>query len=142
MNKSLQIFLFLGIILSSLASMGQGVTTSSINGRVLEGENEPLLGATIVAIHTPTGTTYGSVTDIEGYYRINNMRVGGPYNITITYVGKQDLALTNIFLQLGESEQINANLADSTNALDEIVIQAQRNGIFDSGTILIKVNKN
>ena len=133
MNKLLQIFLFLGIILSSMASMAQGVTTSSINGRVLEGENQPLLGATIVAVHTPTGTTYGSVTDIEGYYRINNLRVGGPYNITITYVGKQDLALTNIYLQLGESEQINATLADSTNALDEIVIQAQRNGIFDSG---------
>ncbi|PRP67509.1 TonB-dependent receptor [Nonlabens agnitus] len=133
MNKSLQIFLFLGIILSSMASMGQGVTTSSINGRVLEGEDQPLLGATIVAVHTPTGTKYGSVTDIEGYYRINNMRVGGPYDITITYVGKQDLALNNIFLQLGESEQINATLAESTNALDEIVIQAQRNGIFDSG---------
>ncbi|BAO54569.1 TonB-dependent receptor [Nonlabens marinus S1-08] len=112
--------------------MGQGVTTSSINGRVLEGENQPLLGATVIAVHTPTGTKYGSVTDFEGYYRINNMRVGGPYNITITYVGKQDLALTDIYLQLGESEQINATLAESTNALDEIVIQAQRNGIFDS----------
>ncbi|WP_041495283.1 TonB-dependent receptor [Nonlabens marinus] len=132
MNKSLQIFLFLGIILSSMAAMGQGVTTSSINGRVLEGENQPLLGATVIAVHTPTGTKYGSVTDFEGYYRINNMRVGGPYNITITYVGKQDLALTDIYLQLGESEQINATLAESTNALDEIVIQAQRNGIFDS----------
>jgi len=133
MNKSLQIFLFIGIILSSIAAMGQGVTTSSINGRVLEGVDQPLLGATIVAVHTPTGTKYGSVTDIEGYYRINNMRVGGPYNITITYVGKQDLALTNINLQLGESEQINATLAEATNALDEIVIQARRNGIFDSG---------
>ncbi|WP_228547290.1 TonB-dependent receptor [Nonlabens antarcticus] len=133
MNKALQIFLFLGLILSSMAVMGQGVTTSSINGRVLEGVDQPLLGATIIAVHTPTGTTYGSVTDIEGYYRINNMRVGGPYNVTITYVGKQDLALTNINLQLGESEQINATLAESTNALDQIVIQARRNGIFDSG---------
>ncbi len=132
MNKSLQIFLFLGIILSSMASMGQGVTTSSINGRVLEGENQPLLGATIVAVHTPTGTKYGSVTDIEGYYRINNMRIGGPYTITYTYVGKQDFELTNIFLQLGESEQINVTLEEATNALDEIVIQATRNGIFDS----------
>ncbi len=133
MNKSLQLFLFLGIILSSITMMGQGVTTSSINGRVLEGVDQPLLGATIVAIHTPTGTKYGSVTDFEGYYRINNMRVGGPYNITITYVGKQELALTGINLQLGESEQINATLEESTNALDQIVIEARRNGIFDSG---------
>jgi len=133
MNKSLQIFLFLGMILSSMAVMGQGVTTSSINGRVVEGVDQPLLGATIVAVHTPTGTTYGSITDIDGYYRINNMRAGGPYNISITYVGKEDLVLTNINLQLGQSESINATLKDATNALDEIVIQARRNGIFDSG---------
>lgn len=132
MNKSLKIFLFLGVILSSMAVMGQGITTSSINGRVLEAVDQPLLGATIIAVHVPTGTKYGSVTDFEGYYRVNNMRAGGPYNITITYVGKQDIVLTNINLQLGESEQINATLADSTNALDEIVIQARRNGIFDS----------
>jgi hypothetical protein len=116
-----------------MAMMGQGVTTSSINGRVLEGPDEPLLGATILAVHNPTGTRYGSVTDIEGYYRINNMRVGGPYTISITYVGKEELILTDINLQLGESEQINATLVEGTNALDEIVIQARRNGIFDSG---------
>ncbi|AZQ45159.1 TonB-dependent receptor [Nonlabens ponticola] len=116
-----------------MTMLGQGVTTSSINGRVLEADNEPLLGATIIAVHTPTGTRYASVTDIEGYYRINNMRVGGPYTINISYVGKETLELSNINLDLGQSEQIDATLLESTNALDEIVIRATRDGIFDSG---------
>ncbi|QJP35883.1 TonB-dependent receptor [Nonlabens sp. Ci31] len=112
------------------------VTTSSINGRIMENidtAQEPLLGATIVAVHGPTGTNYATSTDIEGYYRISNMRVGGPYTISITYVGKREEKLENIFLQLGESERISITLTDESNALDTIVINAVRDGIFDSG---------
>lgn len=112
------------------------VTTSSINGRIMENidtAQEPLLGATIVAVHGPTGTNYATSTDIEGYYRISNMRVGGPYTITFTYVGKREQKLENIFLQLGESERISMTLTDESNALDAIVINAVRDGIFDSG---------
>lgn len=132
MKKSLQFLFAIGLFLSSMAVSAQ-VTTSSINGRVLEAENEPLLGATVVAVHTPTNTKYGSSTDIDGYYRINNMRVGGPYTITITYIGKNEIVLSDIYLQLGESEKIDATLEDTTNALDAIVIDAVRDGVFDSG---------
>lgn len=131
MKKTLQFLLAMTLMMGSLA-MAQ-VTTSSINGRILELENEPLLGATIVAVHTPTGTTYGTTTDIDGYYRISNMRVGGPYTITFTYVGKKEEKLENIYLELGESEKINLQMVDQTNALDEVVINAVRNGVFDSG---------
>ncbi len=133
MNRTLQLFITLGLLLSSLFMTGQ-VTTSSINGRILEGEDEPLLGATVQAIHTPTGTQYATSTNIEGYYRILNMRVGGPYTITITYVGKKEEVLNDIFLQLGESENISLTLTDEQNALDEVVINAVRDGIFDSST--------
>lgn len=108
------------------------VTTSSINGRILEAENEPLLGATVQAVHMPTGTQYATSTDISGYYRIPNMRVGGPYTITITYIGKNEEKLENITLELGESENISITMTDESNALDEVVITAVRDGIFDS----------
>ncbi|WP_164510814.1 TonB-dependent receptor [Nonlabens xiamenensis] len=126
-------FLFaLGLFLSTMA-VGAQVTTSSINGRILEAENEPLLGATIQAVHNPTGTNYGSSTDIDGYYRINNLRAGGPYTITISYVGKKTEVLEGINLQLGESQNISLTMADEANALDQVVINAVRDGIFDSG---------
>lgn len=133
MNRTLQFFITLGLLLSSLFMTGQ-VTTSSINGRIMEAEDEPLLGATVQAVHTPTGTQYATSTNIEGFYRIPNMRVGGPYTITITYVGKNEEVLTDIYLQLGESENISLTLTDEQNALDEVVINAVRDGIFDSST--------
>ncbi|PQJ19009.1 TonB-dependent receptor [Nonlabens tegetincola] len=131
MKKQLQFLATLAMFFVALVATAQ-VTTSSINGRVLEAGDEPLLGATIVAVHGPTGTNYGSATDINGYYRITNMRVGGPYTITFSYVGKKDEVFENIFLQLGESETFNVTLSDEANALDEVVIKATRDGIFDS----------
>jgi hypothetical protein len=132
MKRTLQFIMTLGLLLSTMVVTGQ-VTTSSINGRILEAENEPLLGATVQAVHTPTGTQYATSTNLEGFYRIPNMRVGGPYTITITYIGKNEEKLENIFLQLGESENISITMTDEANALDAVVITAVRDGIFDSG---------
>ena len=120
-------------MLLTVASFAQGVTTSSINGRVLDNSENPLPGANIVAVHQPSGTTYGATTDFNGFYRISNMRVGGPYLITISYVGFQDFVASNVNLQLGDSKQISTTLSEEENALDEIVITAERNSIFDSG---------
>jgi outer membrane receptor for ferrienterochelin and colicin len=135
MNRKLHFLFAIGLFLSAMTVSAQ-VTTSSINGRIMENidtAQEPLLGATIVAVHAPTGTNYATSTDIEGYYRISNMRVGGPYTITFTYIGKREQKLENIFLQLGESERISITLTDESNALEAIVINAVRDGIFDSG---------
>ena len=76
---SLVTFLFL-----SVASFAQGVTTSSIAGRVLDNTENPLPGANIVATHIPTGSIYGAITDFDGFYRITNLKSGGPYNLTIS----------------------------------------------------------
>ncbi|WP_292890033.1 carboxypeptidase regulatory-like domain-containing protein [Nonlabens sp.] len=135
MNRKLHILFAIGLFLSCISVSAQ-VTTSSINGRIMETidtAQEPLLGVTIVAVHGPTGTNYGTSTDIEGYYRIPNMRVGGPYTITISYVGKKEETLENIFLQLGQSERISLTMTDESNALDAVVVNAVRDGIFDSG---------
>lgn len=135
MNRTLKFLFAIGLLLSTMAVSAQ-VTTSSINGRIMENvdnSQEPLLGATIVAVHGPTGTNYGTSTDIEGFYRIANMRVGGPYTITVSYVSKKEEKLENIYLQLGESEKISLTLVDESNALDAVVINAVRDGVFDSG---------
>lgn len=126
--------LLLGLFLvMGVGIYAQGVTTSSINGKITDNNDQPLPGANIIAVHTPTGTQYGVVTDFDGFYRIPNMRVGGPYTVKITYVGFEDILLEGINLRLGDSERISRQMSESNNALDEVIISASKNGIFDSG---------
>ena len=126
-------FLLVLSLLTRLGLFAQGVTTSSINGQIKDDKGNPLPGANITAVHSPTGTQYGVVTDFDGYFRIPNMRVGGPYNLKITYVGFEDISLNGFFLKLGDSETIDRQMSESTNALDEVVITASKGNIFDNG---------
>ncbi len=124
----------LAIIILSLIthfSYGQGVTTSSINGKALDKDNNPLPGASVVAIHMPSGTKYGTATDFDGLFRISNMRVGGPYTITISFIGFNDFVRNNVVLQLGQTFRVNANLSETSNALEEVIITAQSTSVFD-----------
>ena len=50
------------------------VTTSSMSGRITD-EAGPVVGATVVAVHQPTGSQFDAVTDAKGYYRLNGITV-------------------------------------------------------------------
>lgn len=133
MKKTTQLLLMAVVLLFTSALMAQGVTTASVNGKVTDVNGEPLPGANVIALHTPSGTKYGAATDFDGYYRISNMRVGGPYKVTITYVGYKDYVDNAVSLALGESKRINVLLSEIASELEEIVIVGTRDGIFDSG---------
>jgi len=130
MKNFTKIFTSAVFILITQCIFSQGITSSSINGRILEGD-QPLPGANIVALHVPSGTKYGSTTDLDGLFRISNMRVGGPYTIKITYVGYKEIIKENIYLQLGQTFRIDTSMIQDVSALDEIVINARTNTIFD-----------
>jgi len=127
-----QFLLFVLLVMGTFAtSFAQGVTTSSINGRISDSAGEPLSGANVLAIHVDSGTKYGAISDFDGFYRLPNMRPGGPYTVTITYVGFNNFERTNVFLQLGDSRKMSVDMSAESNALDEVVISVQRNGIID-----------
>ncbi|WP_428741677.1 TonB-dependent receptor [Tenacibaculum sp.] len=130
MKNFIKIIFVIALVFVSQNVFAQGITTSSINGKVLDGET-PMFGANVVAIHIPSGTKYGSISDDDGLFRISNMRVGGPYTVTITYVGYKDFIRENITLQLGQTFRINASLVEDVNNLEEVVINARTNNIFD-----------
>ncbi|MBI2835767.1 MAG: carboxypeptidase regulatory-like domain-containing protein, partial [Acidobacteria bacterium] len=54
----------------------QTVTTGGLTGTVVDQQGGVLPGATIAAVHGPTGTTYDSATETDGRFTIPNMRVG------------------------------------------------------------------
>src|SRR5687768_11136158 len=82
-------FMVAACALSALASpaFGQGVTTAAINGLITSDEGVPLAGATVTAIHDPSATQYRATVRSGGVYTIPNMRVGGPYRVTVTMIG-------------------------------------------------------
>ncbi len=119
------------MVMGTIFMYGQGSTTASLNGQIIDKDDMALIGANITAVHTPTGTLYGNSTDVDGYYTISNMRVGGPYTITISYTGYEDFVRNDVYLRLGQSFRINHVLQESGVLLDEIAIVVDRNDIFD-----------
>jgi outer membrane receptor for ferrienterochelin and colicin len=118
----LKIFLVSILLVMSALSFAQ-VTTSSVSGRVTDGK-ETLIGATVKAIHEPSGTTYGTVTNSEGRYAIQGMRTGGPYRVEIDYLGFTEYVKDKVYLQLGETYVLNAQLSESAVLLNELVVTA------------------
>ena len=124
MLKKTKLFV-LSILLMSFAALNAQVTTSSMSGLVTDAEGA-IVGAAVVATHTSSGTTYKTVTNAEGRYNLNGMRVGGPYSVVITYVGKGKSTTNNITLSLGENYALNVVLSEESSTLDEIVVTAAR----------------
>jgi hypothetical protein len=106
------------------------VTTSSLSGRVVDQNGEPVIGAAVVALHEPSGTVYGAVTNADGRYTIQGMRPGGPYKVDFTCLGYQDAAYTGITLQLAETFSLNAKIAESSEFLEGTVIVADATSKF------------
>lgn len=109
------------------------VTTSSMSGRITEANGTPVIGAAVVAVHTPSGSKYYSITDNSGNYRIQNMRVGGPYAVEVTYLGFGTIKADNMNLRLGENFVYNAQLVEEALTLSEVVVSAGiRNPILNA----------
>ena len=113
--------LLLAVILPAIASAQ--ITTSAIGGKIADQEGEALIGAAIVAVHEPSGTQYGAVTNVDGRYSIEGMRPGGPYKITMSYVGLKSVEYRDVTLQLGEMATLDAVLRDDLT-LNEVVVTA------------------
>ena len=116
-------FLVAMLLTLSLTAMAQ-ITTSSMAGKVtLDNENgEEVIGATVVAVHEPSGTRYTAVTNTTGRFSINGMRTGGPYEVTVSYIGFQPKTIKGITLQLAETYSGKASkfAAEKTGAATNI----------------------
>ncbi len=102
----------------------QGVTSSSISGKVLGSDGKGAIGAVVVAIHIPSNSKYGGRTSSDGTYNINGLRVGGPYTIKASIIGSGEDEKQNVFLKLG-SNGINFKLNEKQNAISEVVVSAK-----------------
>jgi len=98
------------------------VTTSSIKGLIVDGSEQSLMGANVLAIHTPTGTKYGAASNFDGRFNLLNLRVGGPYTITISYLGYKSQTFNDVYLDLGKTLSLDITLEDDSEQLDAVVV--------------------
>ena len=126
-----RLFLLVVTVLAlSLTAVAQ-VTTSGITGIVSAG-GEEAIGATITARHIPSGAIYRAVTNVNGRYTITGMRVGGPYEVEVSYIGYQTTKMTGFQLALGQNTVVDATLTEGSELLQEIVVTADANNTMRS----------
>jgi Carboxypeptidase regulatory-like domain len=123
-------FMMVSFLFASLLMYGQGATTSSLTGRIVESKGQAMPGATILATHVPSGTTYGALTNNEGFFTIQGMRPGGPYKIEVSFVGYSKKTFTDITLLLGEAYVLKTDLVESASELGEVVVVGARPSAF------------
>lgn len=126
-----QLIFSLLITLFSVVTVFSQVTTSKIQGAVSD-DTSGLYGANVIAKHMPTGTVAGTMTLEGGRYTLQNLRVGGPYTITFSYIGYRTIEYTDVYLNLGTALDIDVKLESDTAQLDEIVITGGGSSTFNN----------
>ena len=108
------------------------VTTASINGTVMDESGETLIGATVVALHEPSGVSYGTTTRNDGRFNLPNLKIGGPYSVTVSYVGFANAVESGINLTIGQKLRLDFNMSAAGVDLAEFTVTGAKDDIFDS----------
>ncbi len=121
-----KLLLLTALILTSVTSVMAQITTSALAGKVtMQDTKEEIIGASIQVVHEPSGTRYNAVSNIDGRFSIQGMRTGGPYTVTVSYIGYETKTLKGITLQLGETYDLPVWLSENASELTEVVISGK-----------------
>ena len=116
-----------------VVAAGQGVTTASLTGFVMDEQGVPLTAANVLAVHVPSGTQYrGSVTS-SGRYSLPNIRIGGPYTVTATSLGFDPQSESNVTVGLGQSLRLDFRLKRRAIELSGVTVTADRDEVLNAG---------
>jgi outer membrane receptor protein involved in Fe transport len=98
-----------GLVWPAQDLAAQGVTTGLMTGIVTDASKQPVAGAQVIAIHLPSGTSYEATTRADGRFSMPNMRVGGPYTVTVAFSG------TGTAFEPSTQENLQVNLGVATD---------------------------
>lgn len=119
------------IVFPCASARAQGVTGGSITGSVSDPHERPVPGATVAAVHEPSGSRYEAVSRGDGRFTIPGMRVGGPYTVTATLRGFHPAPLRGVIVHLGVATDLSLRLSNVA-ATEEITVTAQSSDVFSS----------
>ncbi|WP_299063802.1 carboxypeptidase regulatory-like domain-containing protein [uncultured Polaribacter sp.] len=115
------LFAFGMLFLNSIQTFGQA-TNATVKGKIIDAEGLPLMGATVIVKNTATGFISGTTTNETGNYKIQQLPLGGPYNVTAKFLGFQDAVKKGFMLNLNDAISLDFTLQESSTSLSEIVI--------------------
>ena len=119
--------------LRPVTAVAQGVTTAALNGVVSDTAGTPIPDANILAVHVPSGTSYRGLTRSGGAFSIPNMRVGGPYRISIRAIGFEPKDQEDVFLNLGQNLRIDFTLTRQVVQIAELQVTGERDEVLNAG---------
>ena len=125
------IYFAIAFVVAVSATLNAQVTTSGISGKVTSG-TETIIGATIIAVHTPTGSQYGTVTNPDGRFILSGLIAGGPYKVEISFVGYSKQTYNNVSINLGETFILNAALKESSVEMNEVIVVGNKAKDFNN----------
>ncbi|HEX9971219.1 MAG TPA: carboxypeptidase regulatory-like domain-containing protein, partial [bacterium] len=134
--KASRLSLFVSLLLFCLIVptilLAQGITTARMNGLVTSDKDKPLTGANVIAVHEPSNTQYGTMVGTAGLFDLPNMKIGGPYTVTVTFIGYKTEKQKDVFLSLGQTVRLDFKLIEEALAMQAIEVTAEQDQILNS----------
>ena len=116
----------MAMMLALVSTMMSQITTSALSGKVtMQDTKEEVVGASVQVVHDQSGMKYATVTNIDGRFSIQGMRNGGPYTVTVSYIGYETKTFKEIYLDLGETYNLQVWLSENSNELTEVVVSGK-----------------
>lgn len=122
MNKRIRLAMLplaISALLAVTPVMAQN-TAAAISGQVVNSSGQPISNATVTIVHEPSGTTKIVKTDAEGRYNSQGMRVGGPFDVTVSKDGMQSAERDDVYLQLAQDTAINLIMMPSDQSAEDL----------------------
>ncbi|MCL2098625.1 MAG: TonB-dependent receptor [Bacteroidales bacterium] len=107
------------------------VTTGSITGLVNDAQGQTLVGATVKATHLPSGSIYYGMTQSNGRFLINGVRVGSDYAVEASFIGYGTETIAKVVVSLGDPVSLNFALKEESLALEQVVVYGERSSAFN-----------
>lgn len=120
MKKLLLLLSFYSLLISAFA---QG-TDASIELLVTDPSKAQVQGATVSLLNSSTGFTTTGVSQKNGSYRFEQLPLGGPYKVTVSFIGYQPLVKDGYMLNQGSNLKIAFSLSEQVSQLQEVIVVA------------------
>ena len=109
------------------------VTTATLSGLVKDPKGAALGSATVTIEFPDAGIRQVLITKDDGRFTVPNLRVGGPYKVTVNHVSHQQAVSDEIYLELGLNNTVEFTLQEAAKELSGVTVTGSGGSkIFDN----------